>query len=57
MILSLLSEQPGAQSYIDGMFLYYLVHTSLHMLCAGVSYQLALACAWVYDSKWTTWST
>ena len=27
------------------------------MLCAGVLYQLALACAWVYDSILTTWST
>ena len=27
------------------------------MLCAGVPYQLALACAWVYDATWTTWST
>ena len=27
------------------------------MLCAGEPYQLALACAWVYDSEWTTWST
>ena len=27
------------------------------MLWAGVLLQLALACAWVYDSMLTTWST
>ena len=37
-------------SYPNGMCLCYLVYTSWHMLCAGVLYQLALACAWVYDS-------
>ena len=44
-------------SYPNGICLYYLVYTSWHMLCAGVLLQLALACAWVYDSTWTTWST
>ena len=43
--------------HTNGMLLYYLVHTSWHMLCTGVPYRLALVCAWVYDSKWTTWST
>ena len=37
-------------SYPNGMCLYYLVYTSWHLLCAGVPYQLALVCAWVYDS-------
>ena len=53
----ILHEQHGAQSYPNGMCLYYLVYTSWYLLCAGVLYQLALACAWVYDSTWTTWST
>ena len=53
----ILHEQHGAKSYRNGMRLYYLVKTSWHMLCAGVPYQQAQACAWVYDSEKTTWNT
>ena len=35
----------------------YPVHTSWYMLCAGLLYLLALACAWEYDYTSTTWNT
>ena len=53
----ILSEQHGAQSYPNGMCLCHLGYSPWYMLCAGIPYQLALACAWLYDSTWITWST